>query len=90
MEYLKVFILNEYKNGNFVIAGGDWNQCPPDLKSAFQHNQVNQSQMTMAQDYLPSDWKWVYDNSTPTNRTVITSYDPSATTTTVIMSVTLN
>lgn len=84
MEYLKVFILNEYNKGNFVIAGGDWNQCPPDFKPAFQDNKVNVSQMVMPSDYLPSEWKWVYDATTPSNRTVIAAYDPETTTTTVI------
>jgi endonuclease/exonuclease/phosphatase family metal-dependent hydrolase len=84
MEYLKDFILNEYKTGNFVISGGDWNQCPPDFKPAFQGDRVNTSQMVMQPDYLPLAWKWVYDSTIPSNRTVIAAYDPSTTTTTVI------
>jgi endonuclease/exonuclease/phosphatase family metal-dependent hydrolase len=84
MEYLKVFILNEYNHGNFVIAGGDWNQCPPDFKPAFQGNQINTSQMVMQSDYLSPEWKWVYDNTTPSNRSVVAAYDPATTTTTVI------
>lgn len=84
MEYLKVFILNEYNNGNFVIAAGDWNQCPPDLKPAFRGNRVNTSQMVMSPDYLPLEWEWVYDAATPSNRTIIAAYDPGTTTTTVI------
>jgi endonuclease/exonuclease/phosphatase family metal-dependent hydrolase len=84
MEYLKVFILNEYNKGNFIIAGGDWNQCPPDFKPAFQENQVNTGQMVMTSDFLPSGWKWVYDLTIPSNRTVIAAYDPATTTTTVI------
>jgi endonuclease/exonuclease/phosphatase family metal-dependent hydrolase len=84
MEYLKVFILNEYSNGNYVIAGGDWNQCPPGFKPAFLENRVNTSQMVMPSDYLPPEWKWVYDATIPSNRTVIAAYDPATTTTTVI------
>ena len=84
MELLKLFILKEFNNGNFVIAGGDWNQCPPDFKPAFQGNQVNTSQMVMESDYLPAEWKWIYDNTNPSNRTVIAAYDPATTTTTVI------
>jgi endonuclease/exonuclease/phosphatase family metal-dependent hydrolase len=84
MEYLKVFVLNEYKNGNYVIAGGDWNQCPPDFKPAFQGNEVNTSQMVMQSDYLPAEWEWIYDRTIPSNRTVVAAYDPATTTTTVI------
>ena len=84
MDYLKIFVHDEYKNGNYVIAGGDWNQCPPDFTPAFKENQVNTAQMVISSDYLPSDWKWIYDNTIPSNRTVIAAYDPSTTTTTVI------
>ncbi|MGE5457940.1 MAG: endonuclease/exonuclease/phosphatase family protein, partial [Methanococcaceae archaeon] len=38
MEKLKEFTLNEYKVGNYVIVGGDWNQYPPDFKPAFKEN----------------------------------------------------
>jgi endonuclease/exonuclease/phosphatase family metal-dependent hydrolase len=84
MEYLKGFILSEFSKGNYVIAGGDWNQCPPDFVPEFRNNVVNNSQMIMPSDYLPKEWKWVYDATTPSNRTVISAYDVSTTTTTVI------
>jgi endonuclease/exonuclease/phosphatase family metal-dependent hydrolase len=84
MEYLKKFLLDEYAKGNYIIAGGDWNQSPPDFKPEFIMNKVNTSQMMMASDYLPAEWRWVYDNKTPSNRSVIASYDPATTTTTVI------
>jgi exonuclease III len=38
MEKLKEFVLNEYNSGNYVIAGGDWNQYPPDFKPSFPGN----------------------------------------------------
>ncbi len=84
MAYLKEFLLSEYSKGNYIIAGGDWNQSPPDFKPQFSGNQVNKDQMMMTSDYLPPEWKWVYDNSNPSNRTVIAAYDPATTTTTVI------
>jgi len=84
MEYLKSFVLNEFSTGNYVIAGGDWNQCPPDFKPEFTFNKVNTDQMVMPSDWLPADWKWIYDNVTPSNRSVVAAYDPATTTTTVI------
>jgi endonuclease/exonuclease/phosphatase family metal-dependent hydrolase len=84
MAYLRDFFLSEYARGNYIIAGGDWNQSPPDFKPDFSGNQVNKDQMMMTSDYLPSGWKWIYDNDTPSNRSVIASYDPATTTTTVI------
>jgi endonuclease/exonuclease/phosphatase family metal-dependent hydrolase len=84
IEKLKEFITNEYNAGNYVIAGGDWNQSPPGFKPEFSGNQVNTSQMAMEPDYFPKEWIWAYDPSTPSNRSVIAAYDPATTTTTVI------
>jgi endonuclease/exonuclease/phosphatase family metal-dependent hydrolase len=84
MEYLRSFILQEYKKGNYIIAGGDWNQSPPDFQPDFDNHQVNTKQMVLDSDYLPVDWSWSYDNSIPTNRSVSVPYNPSTTITTVI------
>jgi endonuclease/exonuclease/phosphatase family metal-dependent hydrolase len=84
MAYLKDFLLSEFAKGNYIIAGGDWNQSPPEFKPEFHGNQVNMDQMMMTSDYLPPEWKWFYDNSNPSNRSVIAAYDPATTTTTVI------
>jgi endonuclease/exonuclease/phosphatase family metal-dependent hydrolase len=84
MAYLRNFIQTEYSKGNFVIAGGDWNQCPPEFNPDFSENKVNNDQMVIPSDYLPVDWLWAYDRNTPSNRTVTTEYDPLTTTTTVI------
>jgi endonuclease/exonuclease/phosphatase family metal-dependent hydrolase len=84
MEYLREIVLEEYLTGNYVVAGGDWNQCPPDFKPEFTKNKVNTEQMEMPSDYLPAEWKWIYDKYTPSERSVIAAYDPAVTTTTVI------
>lgn len=84
MEYLKTFIIKEYNNGNYVVAGGDWNQSPPGFNPDFGENIVNTSQMAMEPNYFPEDWEWVYDSNSPSNRSVTTAYDPSATGTTII------
>ncbi len=81
LETIRKFILDEYKSGNFVIAGGDWNQYPPDCKPAFPENQVNTSLMAVESDFLSPEWKWVYDTTSPTNRSVVAGYDPATTTT---------
>jgi endonuclease/exonuclease/phosphatase family metal-dependent hydrolase len=84
MQYFKDFVLAEYQKGNYVVAGGDWNQCPPDFKPEFEKNKVRTEQMVIPSDYLPGEWKWIYDLKNPTNRSVDIPYDPSVTTTTVI------
>ena len=83
MAYLKDFLLNEYRNGNYIITGGDWNETPPDFRSEFNGNKTDTTQMVIPSDYLPSGWKWLYDNRTPSERNVVAAYDPSTTTTNI-------
>jgi endonuclease/exonuclease/phosphatase family metal-dependent hydrolase len=89
MERLKEFVLNEYNSGNYVITGGDWNQYPPEFKPAFSGNKAftgqigNFNLVGIESDYMPCDWKWVYDPATPSFRTLLAAYDPAATPTSV-------
>lgn len=83
MEYLRSFMVDEYSKGNYIIAGGDWNQSPPNFEPSYQ-DEVNTYQMMLESDFLPSDWTWAYDNTTPSNRTVTAPYNPEVTATTVI------
>jgi endonuclease/exonuclease/phosphatase family metal-dependent hydrolase len=84
MAYLKNFLIHEYEKGNYVIVGGDWNQCPPGFSPEFDRNLMdNKNRLDIKKDYLPK-WKWVYDNRIPTNRRLVTPYDEKTTLTTVI------
>jgi len=84
MEYLKIFITDEYKKGNYIIVGGDWNQCPPNFNPHFKENIMDTVVRTdIDSDYLQK-WKWLYDNSLPTNRRVSAPYKKGETLTTVI------
>jgi endonuclease/exonuclease/phosphatase family metal-dependent hydrolase len=88
MERLREFFLKEYNGGNYVIAGGDWNQYPPDFKADFTANIEFTGQIGnfflngIEPDYMPG-WEWVFDTSTPSFRTNITAYDPATTPTSV-------
>lgn len=89
MERLKEFVMNEYNSGNYVIIGGDWNQYPPDFKPEFSANKVftgkygNFNLTGIESDYMPAEWLWIYDPSTPTVRTLTAAYDPASTPTSV-------
>jgi endonuclease/exonuclease/phosphatase family metal-dependent hydrolase len=83
IKMIKEFIVNEYNLGNYVITGGDWNQYPPDFVPAFSENQVNTSLMAVESDFLPREWEWVFDPTSPSNRSVAAAYDPATTTTDV-------
>jgi endonuclease/exonuclease/phosphatase family metal-dependent hydrolase len=89
MKMLKEFILNEYNSGNYVIAGGDWNQYPPDFKPAFSGNKAftgqigNFNLVGIESDYMPGEWKWIFDPTTPSVRTLLAAYNPATTPTSV-------
>jgi len=84
MAYLKTFLKDEYKKGNYIVVAGDWNQCPPDFTPQFKENIMDTLVKTdISSDYLPN-WKWLYDNTLPTNRRVATPYKKGKTLTTVI------
>jgi len=85
MERLRDFVLNEYNSGNYVILGGDWNQSPPDFKPSFAGNKGftgkigNFNLFAIESDYMPGDWKWIFDPATPSVRTLLAAYDPATT-----------
>ncbi len=85
MAYLKKFILNEYASGNYVLVGGDWNQCPPFFSPRFNEQPFDSLNLSyIPEDYLPEGWTWAYDRSVPSNRRVVMEYTRGKTLTTVI------
>jgi endonuclease/exonuclease/phosphatase family metal-dependent hydrolase len=69
MLVLKNFITTEYEKGNYVIAGGDWNQIPP-LESAKPYLGISTryfAPLRIPDDFMPPSWKWISDGN-PTNR----------------------
>lgn len=84
MEFLKKFIRKEYKKGNYVVVGGDWNQCPPNYKANFKENiQDNENRTDIEISYMKG-YKWLFNNEIPTSRRVKTPYLKGKTLTTVI------
>jgi endonuclease/exonuclease/phosphatase family metal-dependent hydrolase len=87
LEMLKKFIIEEYAKGNYIIVGGDWNQCPPHFDPMkFNKGKTEAPYTPQLQDpsFLPSDWTWAVDTTVATNRNLITAYDATKTFTTVI------
>jgi endonuclease/exonuclease/phosphatase family metal-dependent hydrolase len=82
MEFFKKYIKEEYNAGNYVIVGGDWNQIPPGYTPKDKNS--GYEEMEVPKDYLPSNWIWAFDASTPSNRKVDKPYVKNETYTTVI------
>ena len=81
MEFLRKKFLAEYELGNYVIAGGDWNQSPPffnptSLDTKSPHNPHT---ISIDPEFLPAEWRWIFDARTPTNRSTLTAFEQGKT-----------
>ncbi len=82
---LRDYMVGEYEKGNYVIAGGDFNQCPVGLESKFEGELFDFDEFIMIPDTLfPSDWNFEYDNSVPTNRRANIPYERGKTKVTLL------
>ena len=79
-EQLKKYIEQEYKKGNYVIAGGDFNQSFPN-SLAVDPNTHGELWMpsTLDESLLPEGCSFAYDTDTPTCRLLNQSYNPDDT-----------
>lgn len=86
MDFLKELFVEEYEKGNYVIAGGDWNQCPPFFQfDAFMPGGGGDyTQQNIDSEMLPNNWQWIYDPSVPTNRKVSEAFQKGRTFVTLI------
>ena len=77
---LREFIQSEYEKGNYVIAGGDFNQVFPGSLEVYSNTHPELWAVgTLDDSLLPEGWQFVYDLSNPTCRLLNQPYDPSDT-----------
>ncbi len=76
MGFLKTFIVEEYNKGNYVVVGGDWNHLLPGTNlDTFEATQSWPDWLQpMPEDFSPEGFKWGFDNTVPTSRTVDVPY----------------
>ncbi len=68
----------EYEKGNYVIAGGDFNQTFPGALESFPIADADKwTPGTLDADILPDGWKFAYDSSSATCRLLDKPYDDS-------------
>jgi endonuclease/exonuclease/phosphatase family metal-dependent hydrolase len=86
LDYLRAFCLKEYEAGNYVICGGDWNQCPPFFKfDTFIPEKTGKiKQLNIPSEYMPEGWQYLYDPTMPTNRKAHEVYERGRTFETLI------
>ncbi len=76
----------EYRKGNYVVLGGDWNIAPPDFNIHKWEKEKQNDPLYLLKNnpvYIPG-WKYATDNTTPSNRKNNHAFDPKTTYTTVI------
>ena len=77
---LRDFIEDEYARGNYVIAGGDFNQVFPGSLEVYPNTHAeNWEPGVLDENLLPEGWTLAYDLSTPSCRLLNQPYDPSDT-----------
>lgn len=85
MNFMKKILVAEYKAGNYVVVGGDWNQTPHGFIPEFEGDIFDEENLTYVDaDYPEAGWTWAYDPTKPTNRRVKTPYTKGETLTTLI------
>lgn len=74
------YIQKEYEKGNYVIAGGDFNQEFPGALDAYPNSHTDLwAPGLLESDMLPEAWQFAYDLSTPTCRLLNQPYEPEDT-----------
>lgn len=66
--YFCDFLQKEYSKGNYVIVGGDFNQCPNGIDEQALGSSFDKSEFHVIPDSLLYGWNYVFDKSKPTNR----------------------
>lgn len=70
----------EYEKGNYVIAGGDFNQyfsCVDRSKYPVKNTEYFEAGK-LPEEYFKGDWQIVMDDTTPTSRLLNEPYDPES------------
>lgn len=77
MDALRHYANREYEKGNYIIIGGDLNQCPPDFDPrTFETGDYSGFiPPAMAESYIQEGWTCSYDPKVPTNRHLDTPLD---------------
>ena len=77
---LRDFIASEYQKGNYVIAGGDFNQVFPGTLEVYPNTHPELwSVGALSEELLPEGFQFAFDSAAPTCRLLNQPYDPGDT-----------
>jgi endonuclease/exonuclease/phosphatase family metal-dependent hydrolase len=82
---LQAFLEQEYRKGNYIICGGDWNNNPRgfDPSGITTNDRTFTIKPAIDRSFMPG-WEMVFDPTRPTNRNVDKPYMKGITGTTII------
>ena len=83
LNFFRGFLTEEFSKGNYIIAGGDWNQSPFGLNTGLG-NYDNENGSVSRENFIPAGWKYAYCDSAPSNRSITAAYEEGRTPTSVI------
>ncbi len=76
LDYMKNFLLKEEAKGNYLLVGGDWNQCPPNFENNFSGHLFDSVDVKYIEEGYPEkDWNFNYDSTIPSNRRIQIPYE---------------
>ena len=86
LAFLRDLATNEYRRGNYVIVGGDWNSVLPGVRlDQFPSKEgPGPNVRALPEDLFPTNWNWGVDRSRPSNRRTNAPYRPGVSYVTVI------
>jgi len=85
MQGIRKWMEDEYNAGNYVVAGGDWNQSPPGTDTAYlTSDYLMRPVRPLDRHFFPEGWTFTFDPSCPTNRNVGKPFIKGVTPTTLI------
>lgn len=85
MNYLKDHLKTTVENKGSFLVGGDWNQSPSNFSYSYKNYKFDSTEfITVDENFLEPDWKFIYDKTLPSNRRLQKPLDKKTTKTTII------
>lgn len=77
LDIIQEKMLEEFNEGNYVIAGGDWNRLPVSFNNVFKGDldRLQESVPSFENNFLPKGWVWAFDKQEYSNRELNTVYN---------------
>jgi endonuclease/exonuclease/phosphatase family metal-dependent hydrolase len=87
LNVLKQTATEEFRKGNYIIIGGDWNLNPPGYDPSLIKTGdigVGNDVSDTSSHLMPDGWQWAFDNATPSNRFADAPFVKGTTKTTIL------